>query len=66
VAFILLEVPDPVWNTSSGNSASCWFAATLPAAFVIASAVVLVQDAELGVRLGGGSLISPSAAINSG
>ena len=37
LAFMLLEVPDPVWKTSSGNSPSCRLAATSLAAFAIAS-----------------------------
>ena len=37
-AFMLVEVPDPVWNTSIGNSASCCPASTSCAAATIAPA----------------------------
>ena len=38
LAFMLLEVPEPVWKTSIGNSSSCSPAATAAAAFSIAAA----------------------------
>ena len=59
LVFMLLEVPDPVWKTSIGNSSSCSFAATVAAASAIASALVLLEHAEPGVGLGGGALDQP-------
>src|ERR1039458_4451722 len=39
LAFMLLEVPDPVWNTSIGNWSSCSPTATAAAASWIAAAI---------------------------
>ncbi len=38
LAFMLDEVPDPVWKTSTGKASSCWPAATSWAAAVMARA----------------------------
>ena len=43
LAFMLLEVPEPVWKMSTTNSSSCWPAATSCAAWMIASASLRVQ-----------------------
>ena len=49
LAFMLVEVPEPVWNTSIGNWSSNSPAATRSAAAAIRSASVGVEQAELGV-----------------
>ena len=52
LAFMLLDVPEPVWKTSIGNSPSCCPSATSSAACSMACADVGVEDAELGVDPG--------------
>ena len=53
LAFMLLEVPEPVWNTSTGNASSCSPRATAAAAAWIASAISASITPELGVDPGG-------------
>ena len=45
--FMLVEVPEPVWNTSTGNWSSHWPLATSTAESWIAMRDVLRQHAEL-------------------
>ena len=52
LAFMLDEVPEPVWKTSIGNSASYLPAATAAAADSIASAVSAVEESQVPVHLG--------------
>ena len=50
LAFMLLEVPEPVWKTSIGNASSCSPCGDLvarPSAMALGD--VAVDDAELGV-----------------
>ena len=63
LAFMLLEVPEPVWNTSIGKCASCAPSATASAALRIAAACALRQQAEAGVDLGRRGLDQPSARM---
>ena len=63
LAFMLVDVPEPVWKTSIGNSASNSPAATSSAAATIASAVSRVEHAELGVHHRGRGLDRASAWI---
>ena len=49
---MLLLVPEPVWNTSTGNCASCRPSATSSAARWMANAAHLVEVAELEVGAG--------------
>ena len=51
LAFMLLEVPEPVWKTSIGNSLSCSPAATAAAACSIADGPLGGDHAEAGVGL---------------
>ena len=54
--FMLICVPEPVCQTTSGNSASCLPAITSSAAAMIACRLVLRQHAEIDVDLRGGAL----------
>ncbi len=49
LAFMLDDVPDPVWNTSIGNWSSCSPAATWSAAAAIRSASAGVEQLQLRV-----------------
>ena len=66
LAFMLLEVPEPVWNTSIGNSPSCSPAATASAACAIAAARSSVITPRLALACAAAPLIRPSAAISAG
>ena len=46
LAFMLDDVPEPVWNTSMGNCSSCSPAATSSAASAIAGATLLTRAAS--------------------
>ena len=52
--FMLLDVPEPVWKTSIGKCASCATGGDLVGGGDDRVGDVLVEDAELGVRLGAG------------
>ena len=63
LAFMLLDVPEPVWKMSTTNSRSCWPAATSCAAWMIASAS-LASSLPLAVFTSAAAfLISASARI---
>ena len=46
LAFMLLDVPEPVWNTSIGNCASCSPSATASAAATDRLRGALAEQAE--------------------
>ena len=56
LAFMLVEVPEPVWNTSIGNWSSNSPAATRSAAAAIRLATSCVKQIELAVDPRGGAL----------
>ena len=49
LAFMFVEVPEPVWKTSIGNCASCLPAAISAAAFSIRAGAALGEQAQLAV-----------------
>ncbi len=56
LAFMFVDVPEPVWKTSIGNWSSNSPAATRSAAAAIRSARSGVEEVELGVDPSGGAL----------
>ena len=56
LTFMLVLVPDPVWNTSIGNWSSCRPSTISAAAATIASRCSASDDAEVGVGAGGRGL----------
>jgi hypothetical protein len=60
---MLLEVPEPVWKTSSGKCQSCCAAATSAAALAIASATSSSRTPSSAFTLAAAPLIRPSALI---
>ena len=46
LAFVFVEVPEPVWKTSIGNCASCLPAAISPAAFSMRRGAALGEQAR--------------------
>ena len=65
LAFMLLEVPEPVWNTSTGNASSCSPRATEAAAAWIASAMSASSTPSSPLTLAATPLMQPSAPIMS-
>ncbi len=63
LAFMLVEVPEPVWKMSSGNSASRSPRATSSAALRIASAGPAGTIPSSSLTAAASPLISPSAAM---
>ncbi len=61
--FMLLDVPDPVWNTSMGNSWSHWPAATSSAASLMAAATFLSTSLRRAFSSAAAPLIAASAEI---
>src|SRR3954452_16475250 len=66
LTFMFVEVPDPVWNTSIGNSASCSPAATSPAADTIAADRSASRTPSEAFTIAADALICASACTNSG
>ncbi len=62
---MLVLVPEPVWNTSSGNCASCAPAATSPAAASTACATLSSSSPSSRLARAAACFTSPSAAMNS-
>ena len=62
--FMLVEVPDPVWNTSRGNSWSHWPAATSSAASWMAAATRLSITLRRAFSNAAAPLMAASAEIN--
>ena len=56
LTFMLVLVPEPVWNTSIGNWSSCCPSTISAAAATIASLLATVIDVEVGVGACGGGL----------
>ena len=65
LAFMLLEVPEPVWNTSTGNASSCSPRATAAAAAWIASAISASITPSSALTRAAAPLMHPSAPIRS-
>ena len=63
-AFMLLDVPEPVWNTSTGNWPSRSPAATCFAAEANAALGHLPADVAAAIGSAAAALISPSARRN--
>src|SRR3954453_405318 len=63
-AFMLLDVPDPVWKTSIGNCASCSPCATSAAAARIACAISLSSTPSSPLATAAALLIAPRAATS--
>ena len=62
LAFMLVEVPDPVWNTSTGNWSSWSPASDCVGGGGDAARPVLVEQPELGVDCGGSGLDAGQAS----
>ena len=56
LAFMFVEVPEPVWNTSIGNCASCLPAGDLGGGALDARGAALGEQTQLAVDGGGGAL----------
>src|SRR5438105_1739113 len=63
LAFMLLEVPEPVWNTSTGNCSSCSPRATSAAAPAMAAAMSVSSTPRWPFTTAAAPLTRPSAAI---
>ncbi len=66
LAFMLVEVPDPVWNMSTGNCASSLPSATSAAAAAIASATRRSSSPSSRLAPAAARLMRPSAWISLG
>ena len=64
LAFMLVEVPEPVWNTSTGNWSSCSPSPTAIAARRIAAAVRRSSRSSSALVSAAAALIRPSARMN--
>jgi hypothetical protein len=64
LAFMLLEVPEPVWYTSTGNCASCAPPAMAVAASTIASACARASNPRCPLTSAAAALVKASARMN--
>ena len=62
LAFVFVEVPEPVWKTSIGNWSSCSPAAISAAALLDPARAALAEQAELAVDRGRGALDAARAS----
>ncbi len=66
LTFMFVDVPDPVWNVSIGNSASCSPTATLSAAATIAAAYLPSTTPSSAFTSAAEALICASACTSAG